>query len=116
LADAVVNPVTGDLSKGRGWSIAGGLHHYWTPQVRQALVGSYARFDYSAGTATARLVDFKEWRLGTNLVWQPVNELNLGAEVMYVHLDPRGRLIVPTGESISSDSAWEGRLQLQRDF
>jgi hypothetical protein len=116
LADAVVNPVTGDLSKGRGWSIAGGLHHYWIPQVRQAVVGSYARFDYSGGAATAGLVDFNEWRLGTNLVWQPVSDLDLAAEVMYVRLDPRGRVILPTGESIGSDSAWEARLKLQRDF
>jgi hypothetical protein len=116
LADAVVNPVTGDLSKGRGWSIAGGLHHNWTPQFRQAVVGSYARFDYSAGAATAGLVDFNEWRLGTNLTWQPVSNLDLAAEIMYVQLDALGPIILPTGESISSDSAWEGRLQLQRDF
>ncbi len=116
LADAVINPVTGDLDLGKGWSIAGGFRHYWTPELRWNVFGSYARFDYSANAVTAGLADFNEWRLGTNLIWQPVSGLDIGAEVIYARLDPSGRVIFPDGTSFSSDSAWEGRLRVQRDF
>jgi hypothetical protein len=116
LADAYINPVSGDLDLGRGWSVAGGFRHYWTPEVRQNIFGSYARFDYSAGAAGAGLTDFDEWRIGTNLFWQPVSGLDIGAEVIYARLDPRGRVFFADGTSFGSDGAWEGRLRIQRDF
>jgi Porin subfamily len=124
LVDGYVNPITGNIVRGRGWSIAGGLRHYWTPQIRQNVFGSYARFDYGNGAASVTpagfitgLNDFNEWRLGTNLIWQPVSGLDLGVEVIYAQLDPRGRVILPaTGQTFGSDTAWEGRLRVQRDF
>ncbi|WP_114945041.1 porin [Microvirga calopogonii] len=108
----------GDINTGRGWSIAGGLNHYWTPTVRQSVFGSYARVEYSNnGVAafapafvSASLFDFSEWRVGTNLIWSPVSGLDIGVEVLYSNLDPRG----PNGGQ-DSDS-WEGRLRVQRDF
>jgi hypothetical protein len=115
LADAVVNPVTGDLSKARAWSVAGGLRHYWTPNLRQNVFGSYARFEYSAVAANVGLFDFNEWRLGTNLIWSPVSGLDIGAEVIWAQLDPRNALVLPAGPGFS-DSGWEGRLRIQRDF
>jgi len=115
-ADAVYNPATGNVSKGRAWSVAGGLTHYWLPQVRQSVFGSYARFDYSAGVTAVGAVDFNEWRVGSNVIWQPVSGLDLGVEVIYARVDPRGRIVLPTGRAIGSDSAWEGRLRVQRDF
>ncbi|NBJ13933.1 porin [Microvirga arsenatis] len=125
LADAYINSATGDIEQGEGWSVAGGLRHYWTPQVRQNIFGSYMRVEYGAGAAfvspTTGLVsglnDFTEWRLGTNVFWQPVSGLDLGVEIMYVNQDPGGRVFVPaTGQILGADSAWEGRLRVQRDF
>ena len=43
------------------------------------------------------------------MIWQPVAGLDLGVEVLYSNLDPRG-------VALRSDSAWEGRLRIQRDF
>ncbi|NIX76588.1 porin [Microvirga terricola] len=116
LVDAFVNPTTGDLSRGRGWSVAGGYRHFWTPQIRQAIFGSYARFDYSAQAREVGLPDFTETRLGTNIFWTPVSGLDFGAEVIWVRLDPHGRVEGPNGRLVSSDHAWEGRLRVQRDF
>jgi porin-like protein len=120
LADAYVNPVTGNIVRGKGWSIAGGLRHYWTPQIRQNLFGSYARFDYGGGASALTtagyytgLNDFNELRVGTNLIWQPVSGLDIGVEAIYVRLDPRGYL---STTSTRSDNAWEGRVRVQRDF
>jgi hypothetical protein len=110
----VINPVTGDMSKARAWSVAGGLRHYWTPALRHNVFGSYARFEYSAAGASVGLFDFNEWRLGTNLIWSPVSGLDIGAEVIWAQLDANP-LVLPIGPG-TSDSGWEGRLRVQRDF
>jgi hypothetical protein len=107
--DAYVNQF-GNLNTGRAWSVAGGLRHFWTPQIRQNVFGSYARFSYSGTTPVA---DFNELRVGTNLIWQPVSGLDIGVEAIYVRLDPRGYL---STTSTRSDNAWEGRVRVQRDF
>ncbi|MBD2746212.1 porin [Microvirga sp. BT688] len=104
--DAYIGP-DGEIETGRGWSLAAGLNHYWTPTIRQSLFGSYARVEY--GT-TAPSADFTEWRVGSNLIWSPVSGLDIGVEALYSNLNPRGIL----GED--DDDAWEGRLRIQRDF
>ncbi|MCB8822664.1 porin [Microvirga rosea] len=124
LVDAYVNPLTGDLDRGHGWSIAGGLRHYWTPSLRQSIFGSYMRVDYGAGASAftaggvvTGLTDFNEWRLGSNVIFSPVSGLDLGLEVIYARVDPRNRTFIPaTGQIRGSDSGWEGRLRVQRDF
>jgi hypothetical protein len=106
VLDAYIGP-DGDIETGRGWSVAGGLNHFWTPTIRQSVFGSYARIEY--GT-TAPAADFTEWRVGSNLIWSPVSGLDIGVEALYSNLNPRG---VVDGDE---DDAWEGRLRIQRDF
>ncbi|MBB3019548.1 hypothetical protein FHR70_002613 [Microvirga lupini] len=104
--DAYVGP-DGSLDTGRGWSLAGGLNHFWTPTIRQSLFGSYARVEYSTA---APVPDFTEWRVGSNLIWSPVSGLDIGVEALYSNLNPRGIV------GLDDDDAWEGRLRIQRDF
>ncbi|WP_201840338.1 porin [Microvirga zambiensis] len=122
VADAYVDLADGEIERAHGWSVAGGLQHYWTPEVRQSIFGSYARVEYGSGASVINnagfvtgLADFNEWRVGTNLIWSPVSGLDIGAEVIYANVDPRGRVIVD-GAEFGSDSAWEGRLRVQRTF
>ena len=78
-----------------------------------------------AGTVTG-LVDFDEYRIGTNTVRSPVTGLLLGVEVLYTRVDPRGRVAVPltdvTGAATGmfkvtgSDNIRESRLRIQRNF
>ena len=128
--DAFVDPITDEIRKSRGFSVAGGLTHYWTPQFRSTLMGSVARVEYPGG-ATAfgplgnvtGLPDFTEWRVGGNTFWLPSAGFVIGAEVIYVNNNPNGRiLVVDPGAVVSgtrlvnSGSAIEARLRLQRDF
>jgi hypothetical protein len=130
VADAVINPFNGDLEKTDVWNIAGGLTHYWTPQFRSSIFGSYARveFDSVARTvtplgATVGFSDFDEWRIGANTFWSPVSGLNLGVEVIYAESEADGRVrevvagplgtIATLGRDIG---AIEGRFRVQRDF
>ena len=46
MVDALVSPFTGDLEKTDIWNIAAGFTHYWTPQFRTSVFGSYARVEY----------------------------------------------------------------------
>jgi hypothetical protein len=97
----------GEINTGRGWQVAGGLRHYWTPEIRQNVFGSYARINYGADAPEG--FDFTEWRAGTNLIWSPVSGLDLGVEVLYANVDPRA-------PGTESGDTWEGRLRVQRDF
>jgi hypothetical protein len=143
VTDAYVDPFTGDFKTTKAWSIAGGVTHNWTPEVRSSLFGSYARFDVpgsassivpvnaatlAAGTAGTAIgfVDFNEYRIGANTFWQPVSGLNIGVEVLYTNIDPKGRIAVPVTNFLGRETTlvkasggediWEGRLRIQRDF
>ncbi|NNC00858.1 porin, partial [Corallococcus exiguus] len=113
-----------DIERGKGWSLAGGLQHYWTPEIRSSIFGSFLSVSYGGPSTSyttdgfvTGLADFKEWRVGGNVFWQPVSGLDLGVEVIYANVDPRGRIGLPGfTNSQGSSNAWEGRLRVQRDF
>jgi hypothetical protein len=111
LADATIDPFTGDLDKTRAWSIAGGLRHYWTPQIRSNLFASYLDSDSRSPFTT--FSDFREIRVGANVFWQPVSGLDIGVEVIYANVDQRAAAV---GLFNDDENGWEGRLRIQRDF
>jgi hypothetical protein len=129
-ADAIIDQF-GNVQKTKGFAIAAGFLHYWTPSIRQGIFGSYAELDYSNSVQTALLangafpgaamVDGHEWRIGTNLIWSPVKDFDIGVEVLYTNLDPKGRLQFTNaagaflGTSGNQDTI-EARLRIQRDF
>jgi hypothetical protein len=127
VADAAINPITDGLRTARGFSVTGGITHFWTPEFRSNLFGSFGRVEFAGGTSivaplesAAGLPDFSEWRFGANTIWSPVPGLNLGAEILYIQSDPKGP--VPTFPSgglsgvLGADSVIEGRIRIQRDF
>ncbi len=130
-ADGYVDGI-GNMKKTKGYAITAGFLHYWTPEVRQGIYGSFMRLDYAASVTSpvglngARIsgaaTDQTEWRVGSNVIWSPVSGLDIGVEVLYVHLDPKGRITTNANynpvltKTVSSDGAWEGRLRIQRDF
>ncbi|WP_262271147.1 porin, partial [Microvirga yunnanensis] len=116
VVDAYIG-IDGDIETGEGWSIAGGLRHYWLPTVRQNVFGSYARIEYGnqAQALTGIDFDFNEWRLGTNVIWSPVAGLDIGVEVLYANVDTNNLQFVD-GRLRDSGDSWEGRLRVQRDF
>ena len=136
-------PFTGEFKTNRAYGIAGGVNHNWTPAWQTNVFGSWMRFDApaaaryvvpanaatiaagTAGTVTG-LVDFDEYRIGTNTIWTPVTGLQLGVELLYTRVDPRGRVAVPLTNAVGeltglfkptgSEDIWESRLRIQRDF
>ena len=122
--------VFGNIKKAKAFGVTVAFVHFWTPTIRQGIGASYARLDYAASVETpfiagtairpaGALTDNTEFRVGTNLIWSPVRGFDIGVEVLYARVDPKGRVINTNklnGASISSDDAWEARLRFQRDF
>ncbi len=117
-ADAVL--VGTELKKTKAYNVFALFLHYWTPHIRQNIYAGYARVDHSSAASAAVLsaVDFNEWNVGTNVYWSPVRNFDIGVEVLYTRLDPRGRVAnVNTGiGTIGDEDAWQARLRIQRDF
>ena len=106
-----ISVADGDIETGRGWSLAAGLNHYWTPTIRQSLFGSYARVEYGNDIAPFGTPTSMNGALGSNVIWSPVSGLDIGVEVLYSNLNPRSTSAQPM-----TDDSWEGRLRIQRDF
>jgi hypothetical protein len=139
LADGIIDPFRREIRLTESFSALASFLHYWTPTVRQAIFGAYAEVDIPslnvpAGVAVpATLVnannvgllrDFSFWTVGTNLIWSPVKDLDIGVEVMYDNTRLRGPSVVDQSSCTvagcfrrtNEQDTWYGRLRVQRDF
>jgi hypothetical protein len=125
-ADAVAQR-NGDLKKTDGYVLTATFLHYWAPQWRSAFFGTYGEIDYSRRVETPAVrgvrpadafVDTKWFDVGGNLIWSPVRDLDIGVEVVYRVVDPKGRVADVTNgrKTTSRDEAIEARFRIQRDF
>ena len=117
--------------KSRGWAFVAALRHYWTPTLSSSLFGSFMSLRYSSA-AIADLgsgvgaINTDEYRVGSNLVWTPVKNFDIGGEAMYLrdnHLNrPVGLAPDPVLNAVglpswkSSNGTVEGRIRVQRAF
>ena len=155
----------------KGWSVVGALQHYWTPQLRSAVFGSYSKLDYDSILRTGfgpagvlpiatvngvtnfgnalnlalspTLRDYTVSVIGSNTIWSPVKDLDIGIETVYQRIDiDKGRVVdtnknlpigainnatgafVPLGsanstvifKSVKYDDQYQARVRIQRDF
>lgn len=126
LGDAYVDAF-GNVEKAEGYALTAAFLHYWTPQIRQAVFGTYGRVEYGNNVSTlpvagvlpvGALTEITWWQVGTNVTWSPVAGLDLGVEAIYRVVDPSGRIVDATfaGRNVSNDDAIELRFRIQRDF
>ncbi len=119
--DSVVTGVgTADLTT--GWSITGGFEHFWVPNLKTSLYGSYGKLQYSAaasatlqaatvGAAVGSSANWSYWQIGSRTVWTPVTNLDLSVEVMY-----NSQQTAFTGATLGDNSWWSGMFRAQRNF
>lgn len=95
------------------WSLGAAFEHHWSAAIRSSLFGVITDVSYpstaktifcsspvgpvrTAGGATPNFAtgpvggcnpDFMVWGVGARTVWNPVSNLDLGAELMYSYLD-----------------------------
>ena len=125
-AYAVYNPLTNSysLAKSQGYSVSAAINHYFTPNFHDVLFGSYERLSYGKG---ANSVPWTEggigsgtgYRIGNQFLWDPVKNLEIGLEVMYMKVDQTipglAANPIPVGIAKNPD-AFESRLRIERDF
>ena len=121
---------SGSCEQQWGWDITGAYRHYWIPNWSSGLYGSYMEVHYPADALAAfggavGVSNLKEGRVGTNLIWTPIKNFDVGAEFMYAHLNqtrPAGlapdAVLTATGLPAfrPNFSQYEGRLRVQRAF
>jgi hypothetical protein len=113
--------------------------HYWTPEWRQAVFGSYGRSQFdgilrtAAGPAGAQGIfssvfkDYSQIYVGSNLIWSPVRDLDIGVEGVYQRIETLGGVSngrvydlnkggAATGRVTSADDQVLVRMRVQRDF
>jgi hypothetical protein len=121
----------GHCDKSDAWAIAAALKHYWTPTISSGFFGSFMNISYSnaallgIGNGIGAL-NTDEYRVGTNLVWTPVKNFDIGGEIMYLrdnhHNRPAGLAVDPALWAVGQpgwkgvNSTVEGRLRVQRSF
>ena len=114
-------------SLSEGFSVMGALHHYFTPNFSDVLFGSYQEVSYgnrakNLDWTLGGLGDGSEYRIGNQFIFTPVNNLSVGLEVIYMHIDQTlahnpgvAATALPVGIAKDPD-AFEGRVRIERDF
>jgi hypothetical protein len=133
VADFASDVGTGRINLSEGYSLVAALRAVWTPTLRQHVFFGYTNVSYgSLGnapvvdaalptlSAITGLRSFSKFEIGTNFLYTIAPGLNLGVEVIYQNVDPRGRFTYTNANNVasstSSQSAVEGRFRIQRDF
>jgi hypothetical protein len=135
IADAlVIGNAPGSLSLTTAWGLTAAGLHYWTPTIRQALFASYIKIDYASGATFAangyttafngsnQFRDWDYWTVGSNVIWSPVKDLDIGLEVNYQQNNVSGGGVFNrTAGALANSpqtqgSVWTSRFRIQRDF
>jgi len=124
----------GHCDKSWGYAFLAALKHYWTPTLSSGVYGSWMSI-YNSNAAISPTPGFgnaigvanlDEYRVGTNLVWTPVKNFDIGGEIMYLRDNYHSRPIglapdyalwaagLPSWKG--SNGTVEGRLRVQRSF
>jgi hypothetical protein len=105
--DAVLNPFTNRLELSTTFTAVASFLHYWTPELRSAVFGSYGELNFASGararqgayygitgagpgTPGTRFFDVSQvlrdnyrFVVGGSLIWSPVRDLDIGFEGIY---------------------------------
>jgi hypothetical protein len=104
----------------KSWSVGAIADHFWTPQWRSSLFGSYGQLTVGpTAAATTRansgFGDATVWNVGKQIAWLPSRNFEIGAEVTYAHVaqDIRRTSTVVTNEKQGN---WTFRMRMERNF
>ena len=118
------------------WSVGGALVHYWAPTWRSIVGASYGNYKpgstattvagigsgtlTSSGVALGGLSKADLYNVTASLIWSPVPNLDVGAEVQYRKIkqsvDATSAAYFATNGVTVSPSDWGARLRVQRTF
>lgn len=79
--DAAID-ASGNLDPIFTYSGFAAYRHYWSDRVRSTVAGSYFKADNPVLLTTDQVTD-ESWNALANVIWNPVDPLDIGIEVMY---------------------------------
>ena len=110
----------------KSWNIAALLQHFWAPQWRSVLWGSYGQLEGTRSSSqcawhgTNCVGDTTAWNVGTNFAWLPTRDFEIGVEVIYARVDQdvRYRNAWQNDSRVfgKSEDNITGRLRVERNF
>ncbi len=99
-SDCVFN-YTGGCDMSKAFNVLAAYKHYWTPTISSGVFGGFYQVTYSSASNTpvnpfaltgavaggslftSGVNNFRNLRIGTNLVWTPIKNFDIGAEITY---------------------------------
>ncbi len=103
-----------------GYSLTGAFSHYWTPIIQQSVFASYGQLDPTGPAASANPMASKAglWQIGSNLIWTPIKDLEIGGELLWYQLSGSKTVTStdPGYSPLNRDNAYQFRARIQRDF
>ena len=116
----------------KSWNLAAIFTHFWAPQWRHSVLASYGKID---GTTTSKALAYGQsgafgnasvWNAGTQLVFLPTKDFEIGVDVLYARVEQDIRRLSyataasasPTGSVVTKEKEgnWTGRLRVERTF
>ena len=107
------------------WSVGGALVHYWAPTWRSILGASYGNYKPGSAMAAATIANGglgkgEIYDVSASLIWSPVPNLDIGAEVQYRKLKQSvlaadATTLATNGVKVSP-SDLGARIRVQRTF
>ncbi|KMO31588.1 porin [Methylobacterium variabile] len=126
-SDAVIDPLTGKMELSTSWTVVGAYLHYWTPQWRSAIIGSYGEQSFGRTSRTnlaaaSTLVggalignpasplfafsnvlrDTNQIVAGASLIWSPVKDLDIGVEGLYARQGLKNGRVVDANKAVGT--------------
>ena len=75
-------------------------------------------YDAVGAACVVGICDTKVWNVGSRTTWSPVQNLSLGVDIMYTHVDDFGAAGVANyaGKIRGDVDVWTGLIRVQRVF
>jgi Porin subfamily len=127
-----------DLQLATMWNIFGAIQHYWVPEVHTSVYGSYTEYEANSSavdTIVCQGINAGHMSgvigtvssTGSRTIWNPVKNLDVGADVLYtamsktafdgatVTFSPGGNAATGTF-NVAPTHIWAGILRVQYNF
>jgi hypothetical protein len=132
----------GSIEKTTGWSAFASYEHFWAPNWRTSIYGSYIEISHNS-TATFAICstqggtnsgfqgitcdpDWSSWAVGSRTQWDIVKGLYVGLDVIYMRLNTArpnaGNFVIATSGSkplfdyrVEDQDAWVATWRIHRD-
>lgn len=121
LVKSVVGGSGWDVDGIKGFSVNGGIKHYWAPNLRSTFAANYAQLDWdnlvktsALGGASATYTD-SILLAQASLIYTPVKNLDLGVEMLYGKREGFTKTSATTSQNRDADT-FGAIFRVQRSF